>query len=95
MNVTESERAEVLLGVRSVGKSRVRMVDTDREGPTAALIGPSELKTYSPLIAWIEGPLMTAAQKLAEALEEYESRITAVREALPMSGRPWSPTVPQ
>jgi len=91
--MTESERAELLLGVRSIGKPWVRTADTDRTGPTAALIGPSELKTYAPLIAWIEGPLLAAVQKLAEALDEYEIKATAMREALPMSGQPWSPTV--
>jgi len=89
--MTESERAEILLGVRSVGKSWVRTADTDRAGPTADMIGPSELKTYAPLIAWIEGPLLAAAQKLAEALEEYEIKEKELRAALPMSGWEWTP----
>jgi len=80
--MTESERAELLLGVRST----VPPYDHDD-------FGPSEMKTYAPLIAWIEGPLLTAVQKLAEALDEYEIKATAMREALPMSGQPWSPTV--
>ena len=69
--MTESERAELLLGVRSAN------APYDHND-----FGPSEMKTYAPLVAWVDGPLLTAVQRLADQIEEYEAKVEALRAEL-------------
>ena len=71
MDMTESERGELLLGARSV-EALFKPGD----------FGPSELKTYAPFLTWTEGPLLAAVQALANKIEEYEATVTAAQAKL-------------
>ena len=61
--MTDSERAELLLGIRSAGDPPY--------GPRE--LGKSEMHTYAPLIAWTGGRFFETVQKLAETIEAWEA----------------------
>jgi hypothetical protein len=78
-----TERAEIIQGLLDAG-SYYKPGD----------FGKSEMKTYAPLVAWIDGPLLAAVQQLADRLEEYEVKLAEARKAA--GYEPWQdPATPR